>query len=349
MKAFWKYELKRSLRLLLILLAVCIVPLVINCAQSELFWMGEVNGKNRLSVYDVLVPSAAFMIGALALCLPMYLYAFKSAKRSVDTWYALPIKRWKIYFIKTMVGFFLMIVPFTAAYWLGVGTLAIRENYYQMSAFIPTYFSLLFYGICLFGISAFFVTRANVIADGLVFLFGCAFLGMLLLETAFALFDLVLINPTTVVIPSAGRTYIRTTFETFDLTLFGGISRSTDVFSGLVCGEERTLEWWWFVIAAVYGALGYFGLFATAKTGRAEDAEQISTTWFGYKTLLPIYTTLAAFSFASTGGILIAVVGASIASLAGYIAYRRKIKIEKWDWICLVASVAIGIILSLFL
>ena len=347
MKAFWKYELKRNLRLLIILLAVCIVPLIVNCAQSELFWAGVVNEKDRVYAYDVLISYMAVVLGLLAVFLPLWVYSFKFTKRSVDTWYALPMKRWKIYFVKTMVGLFLMIVPFTAAYWLGAATLALRQNYYQMSALLPAYASLLFYGICIYGIVAFLLAQGNSAGDGLVFAFGHAALLPILLEVALSLANIVLVDQF-VPVTNAERIYIRTAFQSYDLSFFGGMARSAGAFSNMFCGDEYALQWWWYVIAAIYGGLGYFGLFFAANMERAEDAEQISTSWFGYKLLLPIYTAVAAFTF-SLGGVVIGLVGASVLGFIGYVVYRRKPKIEKRDWLCLVVSVLAGIIFALFL
>jgi hypothetical protein len=142
--------------------------------------------------YYVCDPNLGYVIGALLLLcyiVPILTYSFKMNKRSVDAYYSLPLRKEKLYFVKTLVGLFLVLAPFTIAYWGGFLTLLCRKgNPYEMIWYVPAYFVFLLLAVFVFGINAFFYTRANRVWDGLVFMFAYSFMGLVivsLVETAF--------------------------------------------------------------------------------------------------------------------------------------------------------------------
>jgi hypothetical protein len=119
-------------------------------------------------------PNVSLVFGELLILLfvvPMLMYSFKMSKRGVDGYYSLPLKKEKLYFVLTMVGLILVIVPYTVAYWSGFLALLCREgNPYQMGYFVPAYFVGVLFALFLYGVNAFVFTRANRTSDGVVFM-----------------------------------------------------------------------------------------------------------------------------------------------------------------------------------
>ena len=104
---------------------------------------------------------------------PVLVYQFKMNKRTVDCYYALPLKKQKLYFVKTLVGLLLVLIPFTIAYWATFLIILIKPNNpYNMGWFVPTYFGMIFFALCLYGFNAFAFTRGNSIVDGIALMIG---------------------------------------------------------------------------------------------------------------------------------------------------------------------------------
>ena len=92
------------------------------------------------------------------------------------------------------------------------------------------------------------------------------------------------------------------------------------------------------------GIAAYVGLFVRADRDKAENAGQISSSWFGYRVLNPLYIALL---FAAVGKVMggdvvmcviVAVVGAAL-----YFLYRRSFRLRKEDVISYVLAVVVGI------
>ena len=75
---------------------------------------------------------------------------------------------------------------------------------------------------------------------------------------------------------------------------------------------------------------------------KAENAEQISSSWWGYKTLVPVYVfTISAQTTSWVGWCV-----TFIAAFVGFVVYRRSLKLKTVDWISLAVALLLGIILS---
>ena len=133
MKRYFIYELKKNFWPLVILTAIS--------AGLYLVTLSYFNPVSRYAEDSVVIntpPLSTVMIELCILCIvaPILMYSFKMNKRSVDAFYSLPIKREKIYLVKTLVGLLLVLIPYTLSYWLGFLSVVVRENHYHLVYFV---------------------------------------------------------------------------------------------------------------------------------------------------------------------------------------------------------------------
>ena len=113
-----------------------------------------------------------------------------------------------------------------------------------------------------------------------------------------------------------------------------------------------------FALAVAVGvaemAAAYTLLFVCADRDKSENADQISSSWWGYKVLIPAYLALAVavlrpdllFGGVDWWMVLIWVV-LLVLALVLYFAYRRSFRLKKRDVIALAASFAGGVLVAL--
>ena len=350
MRKYFCYELKKNLRTLTVLTVLCALFVGVVMMNATLFYSRPVYDENYNTVLGYQKENYTNGIGwfcavlvVLCVFVPVHIFRFKMNKRGVDALYSLPVKREKLYLAKTLVGLILVAVPFTACYIAGVGVVAVRENYFYFGWYFPAYFALLGTGVCLFGIYAFLFTRGNTVADGLVFMFAWTFLTELFAVRLANGFELLGFE-------KLAEVFHDSNYFDLDYMLVGGPIHIAEEFSRLLNdGSSKYLVWQVVVACVAFGALGYALLFTLLKKDKAENAEQISSSWWGYKTIVPAYAVLVLASFDMVDSALIVVVVTLIAEVVAYIAYRRKVKLRWTDWAAIGGSIAAGVLLGILL
>lgn len=330
MRKYFLYEFKKNLWTL-VLIAVSLTLIYVS-TLSTLNMTYSYETERGLNVY-VASPQLS-LLGGLMICLcfvaPVWTFSFKMNKRGVDAFYALPLKKEKLYFAKAAVGLLLVVIPFTVAYWLGFLTLLVREgNPYQMIWYLPAYFGELLFAVCLFGINTFLFTRANRVGDGIAFMFGYVLLGYLCVIVFDELFG--------------GNYY---SWETECFLTFGGQLRFEYNLEYLIKGTQNEGRWsaWIFVYPIVLAAISYCLLFYNLRFERGENAEQVSDSWFGYRLLIPAYLALLS---SMIGEELIALCLIFIGGVTAAIVYRRKAKFSWKYWLMIAVGIAIGLALGM--
>ena len=337
MTRFWKFlrfELKKYVWAFVILTAVCALPYIVELSTMQTSYQYEAwdTGEMQTVIRSSQIGWAFIALGVLCYLAPALVYSFKTSKRGVDGYYALPLKKEKLYLAKTLVGLALVLVPFTVMYWGGFLTLLCRaDNPYRMFWYLPAYFGSLLLGVCLYGLNAFVFTRANTAVDGWFFM--VAYIPLFMTVYAYLAQAL----------DFSGSWYSN---ETAFLS-FGGLINFGNTMSDLICGYQNVrLPQYTFVVMPVLGAAGYALLFALLPQERAESAEQVSEAVFGYKLLIPVYTALLlAMNVNATGPLAFCgvAVGASVAT----VAFRRKFRFEMKWWLVICGALLAGMLLSL--
>ena len=332
---FLRFELKKNLWALVVLTAVCALPYIAELSTMQMSYVYEhwETGEKITSIRAPQIGWAFFALGALCYLAPALVYSFKMSKRGVDGYYALPLKKQKLYFVKTLVGLILVLVPFSVMFWGGALTLLCRAgNPYAMGWYVPAYFGGAGLGVCLFGFNAFVYTRANTAADGFVFM--VAYIPFFMMIYAYVMQSL------------GDMSYYA--YE-LDFLVFGGLSELGNKMSDLIMQYELVkFSPLTFVVMPVLGVAGYTLLFALLPYEKAESAEQVSESWFGYKTLIPVYTALMLAMNANSGG-LISVCGVAVGAIVASVAFRRKFRFEPKWWLVIGVALACGLFLSVSL
>ena len=344
---YLKYELKKNFWTLVVLTAIAVIVYVVTVSTSKLFSTGTYGIFNQ----DPQISLIYTILGIFCAVVPVLMYSFKMNKRSVDAFYSLPIKKEKMYLVKTLMGLLLVLIPYTIAYWLGFLTIALRENYFHLIYYIPGYFGGLLFGVCLYGLYAFAFTRANRVVDGVVFMLAYTFIGFL-------------------IVAGGGELYYSLSGHRSDLALshffsFGGLMAFETNIATLI--QEGTIKtnvgapsasWMptsdviWeptiFLYPILLAAASYALMFLLLRREKAENAEQNSDSWFGYRVMIPLYI-VAFFTCISYSldmlplYICVIAIGAVIMT----IVYTRKILFNWRYWVMIAASVAVGLVLHI--
>jgi hypothetical protein len=350
MKKYFLYELKKARWELIILTVIFTLLCGTVAAVSPMQTKYEhYNGYGEwvTSVW-IETPVITLAIGLLALmcyAAPAGVYAFKMNKRSVDCYYALPIKKEKLYFIKALIGLLLVAIPFTVAYWTTFFVYLIRPNNpYEMGWFVPTYFGLLFFALCLFGYNAFAFTRGNSMQDGITFMVAYS---LVLLCVALVPF-----------LWSEGKLFSWQVLLGF-WPGYGGIMFSGNMIERIMGADgvyllstDLKLDALTFIMPALQGAAGYGLLFVLLRKDKAEDSQQVCESWFGYKTLIPIFTAVAIGLLVGSlievdwAVALIVFVMCAVAAFVSIIVWRRKFLFGKTGWIVLGVGLGAAIVIA---
>lgn len=347
MKRALAYEFKRILLPLCIFTAIATAVFAVAALTSDFIALREIAAPGVDGSYStVQVPVNTLVhIPAITLCVlcfivPAMQFSYRMKRRSVDLWYALPIKREKLVLTRVLGGLALVFVPYAVSYAAGVTVIACSENLFEMQMYVPLFFASLPMGMLLFGVNSFLFSRANTAGDGTVFML----LGAFALAMPMAFADAWLWQS----VPN----------EIDDLLhyiTFGSAAEMFMLFGPAIRGVSTNIPGLWLgcVLAAIEGCAAYFGLFYTARSHRAESAGQISNSPFGYKVLLPWYLFFGIATASVEGGI--AMTAAPIAeylfmlilAFVGYFVYRRSFRLKLYDIISIGGAFAGSLLLAL--
>ena len=345
MKRAFVYEWKRNLLPLVIFCAVAVCISAVYAFTTSLSY-------GRAELEDSCIGVFAAILCVLCTIVPVMQFSYRMKTRSADLWYSLPIGRKKLTLVRILGGLVLVFVPYTLAYWLGVACVAMQETRFMFAHYLSFWALSLFLGVGLFGVCSFVFSRANTVADGLVFL--------LLWACVFPLAVLVCFSGLRFTLDwNYDLPEYLNYYHSYDVASFffpySPLAYVSGIFDIFVCrGMPGVFSKFslWFVIPLVVleGVGAYIGLFLCADRDKAEDAGQVSGSWFGYRLLIPVYIVLLFGAVESLFGdeiimyVLVAIFGAAF-----FFAYRRSFRLKKQDIICYIASVAAGIALALVL
>ena len=283
-----------------------------------------------LFVLSIFIGIAAFI------CPTFQLTPFKN-KRNVDTLYSMPISREKMAAVHYISGLIEMAVMFTISFVFTYVYLSLSTDWFDLSYMPLYYLSAIAAGIVIYSIVSFLFQKANSDGDGLIIC--CLWI--------FAVFV-------------AATATVNTVFELMNkdpnqfenitnhwLYLFSPLNNLTVLFQDAIEINKTNLNvyhqtyvksWYMFVLWAFAGILAAYGYFKTFVCSRADKAGELTTTWWGYKLLIPLfgYSFLAIIENDYDA---IAIIMTYIAMYLGYAIYRRSFKIKKADVICLAAGI----------
>lgn len=334
MKKYFKYELRKNAYTIgcitLVIALIYLTPLL-TASKDYL-------------IYSVSLGEMSFIGGVLAVCLPIWLFVYRTKRRSVDMFYSLPLSHTKIFITRYLLGLVMLYVPYTVAYWLGALVVIGKINS-QINAvwYIPQYFASLIPIYCLYAISAFAFTRANRAKDGAMFIIFWIFAAAMAVFVILYLFaDFTSFYYSNYFLPFSPLDTATSYFQlklTDGKALLDGLIDAEPSYAAMAVG---------FSVTALTAIGSTVGIALTEKYAKAENAGQLSESWFGYRVMIPYYT-VCILSLMPLGEplfyifIVLVIVGAYLTTAA----YRRTLKIGKKQTIILAASILAGMLLSL--
>lgn len=325
-KRYFTYSLQSASFRTAVLTLIATILVYINV--DSYYYQGNYN----VNYYESDFSFIYILMAIAAFCIPMLeTYQFKSG-RNLDLLFTMPATRTEIALSHYLSGLIQLVVitmiPTIAA------TFKIFMEYsgFKIVYIIPMYLLTLLIGIGLYSITMFLFEQGNTLGDGIVF-------------TVAAPYALILIGITTDELID----YKWADYWAELLNVYNIISKPFWHYKSLL--EESLLKpqelevfdiavylfWGTVALAAV---CGYFYCF---KNHRAETAGDISDSWFGYRTIIPVYAYSLLLVFSSIDAILLAVI-VLVLMLIGYFIYRRSFRIKASDIVMLM----IGVIIALF-
>ena len=300
------------------------------------------------------------IIIALSVIVPICMFALLKKKRNLDCIYSLPITKRGIVIVHYAVGGVTVLVPFVCSY---VATLVCHASYGGFASlgygYLLSHFAIcLLMGFVLYSICVFVFERANTVVDGVIFI-GIYMVGLYFLVWGIESlmrsaedwrYWLSLLND-----PS-GATYI--SGQHYYFAMHEDCAIPAYIFCELLSQYEYCAEtlyscvthWsydgtvFWFCFWSVVGVAAAVLTFVLADKKKTESAEEISSSAFGYKVLIP----LLAFPIIIADGILYGefteALLITVGSAVAYTVYRRGVRYKKSDYIIVGIMLVLAIV-----
>ena len=332
MKGYFLYLLKKRLP---VFITITVITTVFFLIYNSVAYTNTYESKTT-AYYPCLV-SYAVVLGILCFITPMIEFSFKMKKTTAIHIYSLPIKQKKVYIIRYIMGFLEIAIPFAIAYMISIGAVFIGRDYVNVGLFFLYLPAILIVGLLTYSYFAFFYSRANTVIDGIVISI-LSFTGPLLIGVA--------VGSKLSTIPNLWK-YYNCSYLFYAVSPIVLFDHVTTWFQNWVFPNPQKAvvnfeKGYYFCLAAYFIiCIGTIVLlyFLTSKD-KVEDASQKTTSWFGYKSLVPIAGVgmAAASSFLGTMGGVLVVLTIAFTYLEYALASRKFDLNVNWIWFSAVAS-----------
>ena len=300
----------------------------------------------------------AVLISVFAAIIPMLeLSEFKN-RRNLDTLYFFPIERKSMALVHFVSGFIQLAVIYTVTFATHFGYLLVTTDCFSLGYMIPYYFATLAIGLVMYSFFCFTFSQGNTVADGVIISLLWAFVGYVVLATlfqevigSFAKIGFSYDNVTgEATYNQLYKTYLKL-MQLYDWgNVFAPISNTTTIFTRLVESNRYSemqltkangyaRQWYMFAAWGGVGVATAIGYVVGFCRRGAQMAGEISSSWFAYKTLIPIYGYSLLLSLATNQSIDYLLVLIAVMMIIGYVIYRRSFRLKKSDVIVLVCGI----------
>ena len=282
----------------------------------------------------------AVVLGIICTIIPMLENMGFKNRRNLDTLYFFPISRFKMALAHYLSGLIQVIFIYTVTFAVAYAYLGIKTDYFALYHMVPYYFLSLLVGIVMYSFFSFTFAQGNTVTDGAVISILWAFAIALVMWAVTERIVMGMIDHEDFEavrranqLPNWGIAYVP-------------INNLTVIFQDLIeinrdwrsTSAERYLSQWY--MFATWGAIGIasvVGYFITFIKKGAHKAGEISDSYFGYRTLIPIYGYSLLLMI---GQIEIITILIFMAMIIGYIVYRRSFRLKTSDLVV----IALGVI-----
>ena len=295
-------------------------------------------------------PVTVMMI--MAAVAPGWMFCIFKKKRNLDCFYSLPISRRTLGMIQYGLGLIAVFLPFILTYAQAI-LANMAGGYFENLAHVYILYHFLLSilaGFVMYTLSAFVFNLANTSSDGYIFMFAYQAVPAFIISC----------------IQNMIYSYYRANDQfPFDSVIYQNLSPDYGsnylFFGGNLSDLARKVEkkypdpyydvnfsddyiWLWIIIWAIVGALSLYGCYRIFADKRAESAEEVSETLFGYKTLIPVCGFAGIIS--NLGEDFYFGLMFFVAAVIGYTIYRRGVRYKKSDVIILGSMFVSNLILN---
>ncbi len=281
-----------------------------------------------------------FMImEVFALLIPVLELAPLKKKRNLDTFYNFPFKRSQMAFALYISGLVQLFTIFTPPYLAALLYAAENSDKYNAVWLLLYYPLALLFGWVTYSVSMFFFNEGNTVTDGIIFcLFGTFALGEAL---------------------NAANLIAKTAFKAPFLTyrqdtlgyLYTPLSKISQTFAFHTGEKDSTIQdfaeplsvthiYLVWVILGFFAMAGFLFLFRYKK---AEKAEEISNSIFGYRTMIPFFGACLLLQFE---GLYLQTLFVLAFVFLAYLFKQRGEQMKAGDIIPLVATVLFALFVN---
>ncbi|MBR7021817.1 MAG: hypothetical protein IKI15_12320 [Lachnospiraceae bacterium] len=302
------------------------IRLVILCVLSVLYF----SNLAEISSGVVSVDSMVYAGIILALFVPIREFQMFNTRRNLDTWFSMPIDRWKMALVHLLNGALHIALTLLTGMLFVALHVSTSAAYYNLFQLVAYYLIMLALTLLAYGFFCFVFTQANSTTDGTLFI-----INYLFLPTVFYVFM---------------DQYFENTPRVFYgiVTLMGTTSRG---LQSVFWGDGRFSNSFWtaefgtgsgselFIVNLVLNVLicGAATVFMLRLFNRkhTEKVEDVSDSWFGFRTLIPV---MAVLTIASPSG-LAAYTFRIVFIYVAYVIYRKGVHLKRSDY-CVIAVYA---------
>ena len=326
-KQYFRSHLKANLRLIIYIFAAVLVVSFLFGIENQPTSRYDFELQKTFDDYKCTLNIPVTILAILTYVIPVMEFSFFKKRVNLDCAYALPISRRAMGMVHYVTGLITLFGAFSASYLVNLLLLISRGKGWFDFSVLPEHFLLcLLVGFAVYSVFVFVFNEANTKGDGIWFILLYTFVWVLVLSALGEVFDSMLI-------------YEANKFP------WGSLYDLTNSYKYIVeMDNPDNATFWqspdriaWFAFWVALGISSFVGFFLTFGKRRMEKTEEISDSYFGFRTLIPIFAVSGMIFF---GEVIVFWVIIELLAILGYTIYRRGFHYKKSD---------IAILLALFI
>ncbi len=322
-KEYFRLHLKANVRPMLYILAVVLVlTFLLGMTQQPVERYHFDTGKVfTVDYYSTLYIPVIFLC-ILAYVLPVMEFSFFKKRINLDCAYSLPISRRAMGAVHYLTGLIILFGAFSYSYLLNFALLIGRgTGWFYFTPMIAHYFLCLILGFAMYSVMTFAFNEANTKGDGIWFMILYTFVFVLIVVAIAQITD-----------------NWKLSDSAYGAIPWGIVDQMTTIYQRVVeCNTGSIAALWntpefvggfvFWIVAGVAAAVDFFRTFGKR---RMERTEEISDSYLGFRTLIPVYAVTGMITFEVWDGVIFWVI-IEFFALLGYTIYRRGFHYKKSD------------------
>ena len=319
-RSYFKSHIKANLRPLIYIFAAVLVLTFLFGVEIQPTTRYDFNLQNSYSDYKSTLNIPVIFMCILSYIIPVMEFSFFKKRVNLDCAYSLPISRRAMGTVHYLTGLITLLGAFTASYLLNFVLLLSRgPGYFNLAPMLAHYLLSLLLGFALYSVMVFVFNEANTRGDGICFMILYTFVVLIVISANYSITNGKIFGNANYAIP---------------WILIGNMTKNYQYLVEIENASRATF-WskpecvFWFIFWVAVGIASAVGFFLTFGKRRMEKTEEISSSYFGYRILIPIFGIAGMILFRNTSIIFLVII--ELLALLGYTIYRRGFRYKKSD------------------